>query len=608
MSRPTFVSCRRLVTSSFLSVAALVAVVGCDDSAEFAGPEINPDAEAEFVFANRGEVTQLDPNQMSWMQDIRIAQGMWEGIYRLDAATLEPVLGVGESVEHSEDFKTWTITLKDNAKWNNGDPVVAGDFIFAWKRHLHEAGYYSYLVEKYIVGAKEYSETYREGGPDMADESMLGMRAIDDRTLEVNLTRPVAFFPDLLTFTVYWPMHEASMEPFKEVDDKGRVTYADNWWQPTADGPVTNGAYKLDRNDQKQGQTLVMNEHYWDAENVKSRTVRSISPIEHNLAFQRYENGLIDWLTDIPGQFAYDMRQSGRDDLLVGPAFGTYFWSFNTDPQLADGTDNPISDVLVRKALSAAVDKQEIVDTIVRMDQMVATTFIPQNANYFDGYNHPTGIDYDVEQAKKWLAEAGYPNGEGFPRLKLFYNTGTGDHEQIAQNLARQWREKLGIEFDLDPVEMAQFKVRYKPEYAETDEMRAIAGDGLRAGEFAISRGSWYGDYMDVTTFTDMFMPDSLNNTPGWVSEEYARLCNEAAQTIDPQARLDLYAQAEQLLIDEAVIMPIYHYVNTFIKNPAVDGIPMNPRNMVMLKAVETPRSTGPGASNGNDGAAADAE
>ncbi|MEM6314962.1 MAG: peptide ABC transporter substrate-binding protein [Planctomycetota bacterium] len=588
MSRPTFLSslgtCRQFVLLGLLSAVVLTGI-GCEDEKP----------EAEFVFANRGEVTQLDPNQMSWMQDIRIAQGMYEGIFRLDAATLEPILGVGAGVEHSEDFKTWTITLKDNAKWNNGDPVVAGDFIFAWTRNLREAGYYSYLVEKYVVGAKEYAEAYRAEGPSAVDESTLGMRAIDDLTLEVNLTRPVAFFPDLLTFTVYWPLHEASMEPFKEVDDKGRVTYADKWWQPTADGPVTNGAYKLVRNDQKQGQTLAMNEHYWDAANTKSRTVRSISPIEHNLAYQRYEKGLIDWLTDIPGQFAYDMKQAGRDDLLVGPAFGTYFWSFNTDPKLGDGSDNPISNVLVRKALSAAVDKQEIIDTIVRMDQMVATTFIPRNGDYFPGYNHPVGIDYDVEQAKAWLAEAGYPDGEGFPRLKLFYNTGTGDHEQIAQNLARQWRQKLGIEFDLDPVEMAQFKVRYKPEYAETDEARAIAGDGLKAGDFAISRGSWYGDYMDVTTFTDMFMPDSLNNTPGWVNQEYARLCNEAAQQVDQQKRLDLYAEAEQLLVDEAIILPLYHYVNTFIKNPAVEGIPMNPRNMVMLKAVETPRSTGPG-------------
>jgi oligopeptide transport system substrate-binding protein len=577
----------------FLTGLALLTTIslGCggedDADAGSSGPQVDMNAEAEFVFANRGEVTQLDPNQMSWMQDIRLGQAIFEGIYRLDPETLDPILGVGEEVTHSDDFTTWTIKLREDAKWSNGDPVTADDFIFAWRRNLRERGYYSKLVEDYIAGAKDYAVAYRED-PESADFSTVGITKLGEHELRVDLAAPVAFFPDLLTFTVYWPMHEASMEPHMETDAKGRVRYNADWWRPGS--LVGNGAYVLTRNDLKQGQTLTMNEHYWDAANTKSRTVRSVSPIEHELAYQRYERGQIDWLTDIPGNFAYNMREAGREDLDVFPAFGTYFWSFNTDPTLRDGSPNPLADKRVRQALSMSVDKEQIVNTITRMGQMPTNVYVPKNGDYFPGYQHPAGLPFDIERAKRLLAEAGYADGNGFPKLKLLFNTGTGDHEQIAVNLARQWRQNLGITFDLEPVELSTFKDRYKPEYIDED-------DGLMAGDFAITRGSWYGDYMDVSTFTDKYKSDSLNNEAGWVNAEYDRLVAQAKQEADPQARLDLLSQAEAILLDDAAILPLYHYMNTFIKNPAVTGIPLNARNMVALQNVETPRSTGPGSS-----------
>jgi oligopeptide transport system substrate-binding protein len=580
---------RRLFTAAALASSLLLTGCGDGDDSGIGStpPEINMDAEAEFVFANRGEVTMLDPNQMSWMQDIRLGQALFEGIYRLDAATLEPILGVGDEVTPSDDYRTWNIKLRDDAKWSNGDPVTVDDFIFAWRRNLHERGYYSKLVEDYIAGAKDYAVAYREDA-DAADFSKVGIKKINDVEMEVSLAAPVPYFPDLLAFTVYWPMHEASMEPHKEVGDDGRVSYNADWWRPGS--LVGNGAYTLTRNDLKQGQTLTMNEHYWDADNTKSRTIRSVSPIEHELAYQRYERGTIDWLTDIPGTFAYNMKEAGRPDISVFPAFGTYFWSFNTDPELRDGSDNPLADKRVRQALSMAIDKVQIVENITRMGQMPTSVYVPKNGDYFPGYEHPEGLPFDIERAQDLLADAGYENGSNFPNLKLLFNTGTGDHEQIATNLARQWRENLGITFDLEPVEMAQFKDRYKPEYSDDE------ADGLRAGDFAITRGSWYGDYMDVSTFTDKYKGDSLNNEAGWVNEEYDSLLAQAKQEEDPQARLDLLSEAEALLLEEAAILPLYHYQNTFIKNPAVTGIPENARNMVMMQNVETPRSTGPGA------------
>ena len=600
----------RFLTAGLLAVGLLAVpfLTGCGDNevsrdgADGSASRADPDAEAEFVFANRGEVTQLDPNQMSWMQDIRVGQALFEGVYTLDPETLDPILGAGESVEHNDDYTRWTITIKDDAAWSNGDDLTSDDFLFAWRRNMREPGDYSYLVNEYISGAEAYADAYSKG-PRRADGDLwsdVGIEKVDDKTLRVTLNNPVPYFPDLLAFVTYWPLNEAAMEPFKETADDGRVTYDPQFTQPG--NLVSNGAYVLDRWDLKQGQTLVMNEHYWDADNVRSRTIRSLDLPNHELAFQRYEKGSIDWITDVPGQFASDMRQAGREDLHVFPAYGTYFWTFNCSDTRPDGSANPLADVRVRQALTAAIDKREIVDTITKMDQMPTDVYVPKNEEYFEGYKHPTtGIAFDVDEAKRLLADAGYPGGEGLPRLKLLFNTDTGNHKDIAQNLARQWREKLGVEFDLDPVEMAQFKDRYSPSLQTRDDGTQY----LKPGDFDLARGSWYGDYMDVTTFTDKYLPLALNNDAVWVNDEYKRLTERAKTEGDAQKRLDLLAEAEAILVREVPILPLFHYTNTFIKAPYVSGIPENPRMMVMMKNVETPRSTGPGAGKGERTASA---
>lgn len=568
-----------------LLAAATFGLAGCGDRG---GDEVttsdNRNAEAEFVFANRGKVNTLDPNQMSWMQDIRVAQALFEGVYTLDPVTLDPIYGAAEEVTHNDDFTEYTISLKPDASWSNGDPVTVDDFIFAWRRMMQEPGYYSYLVIDYIRGGEAYAEAYRTD-PGAADFSQVGLEKVDERTMRVELEYPTPFFPDLLAFSAYFPLHQQSMERYKRVDDQtGRVRYESSY--ASAGNLVSNGAYTLQRWDQNTGQTLVMNEHYWDKDNVKSRTVRALDSDDFNLAFERYRDGLIDWITEVPGLNAFEMRRAGRDDIHIFPAFGTYFWTFNTASRLNDGRDNPLSNVKVRQALSAAVDKQEIVETISRNDEMPTDVFVPKNGDYFPGYPHPKGVQYDVEEAKSLLAEAGYPEGKGFPRLALTYDTDSPIHGAVAQNLSRQWRQKLGVEFDLQGMEHLQFRDVYKPK---------LVDGRLKPGDFAISRGSWYGDYLDVTTFTDMFLPGSLNNTAAWENQEYADLNRQARNTADPQERLELLAQAEQVFLDEAPILPLFHYTNRFLHRPDVTGISRSPRNMVIIKNVQTPRSTGPG-------------
>lgn len=565
--------------------ATVLGLGGCGDrGSDERTTSDNPNAEAEFVFANRGKVNTLDPGQMSWMQDIRVAQALFEGVYSLDPETLDPIHGAAEEVTHNDAFTEYTIHLKPEGKWSNGDPVTTDDFIFAWRRMMEQPGYYSYLVNDYIKGAAAYADAYRTD-PRSADFSTVGLHKEDQRTLRVELENPTVFFPDLLAFGAYFPLHEKSMEAYRRVDEEtGRVRYESSFATP--ENLVSNGAYVLASWDQNTGQTLTMNEHYWDRENVKSRTVRALDSDDFNLAFERYRNGLIDWISSVPSLNAYNLRKAGREDIHIFPAYGTYFWVFNTADKFNDGRDNPLADPKVRRALSAAVDKQEIVDTIMRNDEMPTSVFVPMNGDYFPGYPHPAGIAYDVEEAKRLLAEAGYPEGKGFPRIALTYDTDTPEHGQIAQSLSRQWREKLGLEFDLNGMEHLQFRDVYKP---------SLVDGKLKPGNFAISRGSWYGDYLDVTTFTDMFLPQSLNNTAVWVNEEYAALNRQARETADPQERYDLLAKAEEIFLDEAAILPLFHYTNRAMNRADVTGISKSPRNMIVIKNVQTPRSTGPG-------------
>jgi oligopeptide transport system substrate-binding protein len=565
---------------------ALASLIAATAAAMAAGCDFEP--EAEFVFSNRGEVTMLDPNQMSWMQDIRIGQAIYEGIYMLEAKTLEPIMGAAESVDHSPDFKHWTIRLKDDATWSNGEPVRASDFLFAWRRNMREEGPYSYLINEYVEGAQAYADQYKRD-PSKADFAPVGVKAIDEKTLEVRLAHPTPFFPDLLAFVTYWPLNERAMKPFERVDEQGRVTYDRAFMRPG--NLVSNGAYVLTEWQPKTGLTLEMNEHYWDAKSIRSRTVRALTITDANVQLQRYERGMLDWSTDLPGQLAYDMKQSGRKDLHISPAYGTYFWTINTYPTLPDGSTNPLSAIKVRQALAAAIDKQVIVDTITKLGEMPTNVFVPANGDYFTGYNHPAGIEYDVERAKSLLAEAGYPGGQGFPRLKLLYDTDNPDHVQIAQNLSRQWQEKLGLQFDLEGIENAQFKQRYKPR----QKIDAEGNLYFEPGEFHICRGSWYGDYMDVTTFTDKYLGNSQNNEAVWNNPRYNELCRLAKDETDPQKRYDLLAEAEALLVGEAAILPLYHYVNNEVHRPNVLGLDKNARKMITMKNIQTPRSTGPG-------------
>ncbi len=520
---------------------------------------------AGFRFINRGEVNTLDPNRMSWMQDIRIGYALWEGLYALDADTLDPTPGAAGKIDVSDDKTVYTFHLRTDGKWSNGDPVTSADFIFAWRRMLQEPGDYTYLFY-YIKGAQDYEKAFA-ADPAKADFKTVGVEAPDAATLVVRLSHPVTFFSDLCAFPPFFPLNEKSMERFKQPGPGGRTSYTGEFTRPP--NLVTNGPFKLVNWTLKVGQRLETNPFYWDAKSVKVKSIEAVSVDDNLLAYQKYDQNEVDWLAEPTGEIASEMKKAGRKDIHIFPSFGTYFYSINCQPKLSGGRVNAMADVRVRQALAMSIDKQPIVDNVTRLGEPITSQYVP--ASSFPTYKAPAGLPKDIAKAKQLLAEAGYPEGKGFPRLTLLFNT-EGDHKPIAEYIRKQWADNLGVNIELEGVEIKQFSQR------------------LHNKDYDIARASWYGDYNDVSTFTDKFKSESLNNDAAWVNPKYDELLRQADLETDAQKRLDILAQAEGILLNESPLIPLYHYVNKYAFRENVKGIPLNPRNMVVFKKIEAGR------------------
>ncbi len=523
---------------------------------------------ADFTFVDRGDIKTLDLPRLTYMQDIRIAYALFEGLYAVHPLTLDPIPGTADRIDISDDKKTYTFHIRNTAKWSNGDPVVAADFVFAWKRMLDESGDYAELFN-YIQGAEEYQKALADkgkGGPP-PDFTKVGVetRPDDPSYLRVQLKNPTVFFPDLVAFTPFFPSHAKSML-IKE-DKSGEMRVNPKYTRPP--NLVGNGPYRLDKWEFKRKIRLVANDYYWDKPGVKSKTIDMLAIDDPQNCFAAYESGAVDWWNEVPGTIGGELLKRGRTDLHVFTSFGTYFYSFNCRPTLPGGADNPLKDVRVRQALSMAIEKQFIVDHITRMGQPVATQYIPPGA--FKAYQPPQGLPFDVQRARQLLSDAGFRDGHGFPQLKINFNT-EGQHKEIAEYVQRQWRDHLSINVELDGKELKTFS------------------DQLRNKQYSISRASWYGDYNDPSTFTDKYLPGGGNNDSDWNNERFAKLCDDATRETDQTKRLRVFHDAEQILLDESPILPLFHYVNSHMRGDNVKGIPENARNSIILKSAEVVR------------------
>ncbi len=325
---------------------------------------------------------------------------------------------------------------------------------------------------------------------------------------------------------------------------------------------------------------LVASDYYWDRAHVRCHSVDEIRADDGLAAYRLYQQGDVDWINAVDADLAAPIYAQHRPDLHVFPAFGTVYYEFNCLPLLPDGRPNPLADPRVRQALAMAVDKRQITQNVGRLGQPVATTFIPPRV--FPGYASPAGLPFDVARAKRLLAEAGFPGGRGFPRLSILFNTEVSSNGEITTIIRRQWADHLGI--DVDPNGM---------------EQKQAAAD-LNQQKYSVAQAGWYGDYVDPSTFTDKYLSTADNNAAKWADPAYDALCGRAAVEADPAKRLALFHDAEDRLVTQVPILPLYTDVATYLYRPTVHGIVPNAQGLVLFKSIWTDRGSAAAGSGGD--------
>lgn len=578
---------------------------------------------ADFTFFNESEIESVDPAIITGDNDGRIAWALYEGLMRPRPEDSRAEPGVAERWELSEDGRIYTFHLRDSARWSNGDPVTARDFHYSFRRLLDPmtAAKYAYQAW-YIANARRYTrgmngiapgdpvevelnappnvpntvrgklllgklvrvEGGEKGGANSAQDQVfvaeidgrerrfiaandndalpegiepcrqvlldfreVGIRVIDDRTLEIRLNNPTPYFLDLLAFYPLSPVHRGCLERY------GKPA----WKQP--ENIVTNGAFRLAEHRIRDRIRLVKSETYWDRGNVRLNVVDALSIDDRTTGLNLYLTGECDWTTQPPPNAIREMlaQKPPRNDLNPYPQLTTYFYLLNT-------TRPPLNDVRVRRALSLAIDRDEITRIATAAGENPAHSLVPPHMPEYARQSCPTR---DPEQGRRLMAEAGYPRGLGFPKLEIHYNTDQV-HQSIAELVRKQWQRELGITVTL------------------RNEEFATALETQNRMDFMISRRAWGGDYLDPNTFLDLFVTGGENNNTGFSNAQYDQLIAGAAREPDAHKRMRMLEQAERILMDELSIIPIYFYVSRNLVKPYVRGWYNNLEDSHPLRAI----------------------
>ncbi len=493
-------------------------------------------AEQVLTYNNGTEPETLDPAKMTGIPEGTVAYALFDGLTRMTAKGLEPA--IAKSWDVSEDGLTYTFHLRD-AKWSNGDPVTAHDFEFAWKRALDPDTLSEYAYQLYYI---KNGQAFNEGK--ITDPNQVGVKALDEKTLEVTLEAPAPYFLSLTSFYTLFPLHRATVEAHP--DD----------WANSPETLVCNGPFVLDKWEHQAKIELVKNKNYWDADSVKLDKVVLTMVEEESTYLTMWENGELDSIEQPPINDIPRLKQEGK--LQIKPYLGVYYYIFNTKKE-------PFDDVRVRKALALAIDRQAIVEKITKRGEKPALAYVPygipdaEPGSDFREIGGDYFKDNDIETAKQLLADAGYPGGKGLPPITILYNT-REDHKIIAEAVQEMWKKNLGIE-----------------NVTLTNQEWQVYLDSRDEGNFHVARAGWIGDYFDPMTFLDMYVSTNLQNDGKWSNAEYDQLIAAAKSTGDQKARMEAMHKAEKILMDEMAIMPIYFYSHAVCEHEYVKDTYWNP-------------------------------
>jgi oligopeptide transport system substrate-binding protein len=525
-------------------VAILICFTGC----------VRHEPPADITILNGAEPQSLDPAILSGQADMRVAQGVFEGLTQFDPKTGRAIPGLAERWEISPDGCTYTFHLRSNLVWSTGEPITADDVVYSWIRALNPATASEYAGQLFFL---KNAQDFTDGK--IKDPTQVGVHAADPLTVRVELNHPTPFFSDICAIPV------TSMVPRQTIEK-----YGDRWLM--AKPLPVSGAYDLVYWRLNDKIRLRKNPRYWNAANTQSDLIDILPVGSANAALSLYERGEADIVWDaalIPAGLLDVLLK--RPDFHTFICLDTYFFRFNV-------TRKPFDDPRVRQALALAVDKERIVKKITQGGEQPASHLVPAGTA---NYTSPEGLGYDPARARKLLAHAGYPGGQGFPRFQYMFNASAGGgskiHEKIAVELQQMWRDQLGIQMDLRQMEWAA----YLNAQSQLD--------------YDLSRSGWVADYNDANTFLGLFTSNDGYNRTGWKNAQYDDLVQRANQEPDLKAREKLFQRAETILVrDEVPIVPVYFYVGiNYYDTNRIQGIYPNVLDNHPLQAI---RKTGRGS------------
>ncbi|MFA0268794.1 ABC transporter substrate-binding protein [Vibrio cyclitrophicus] len=485
----------------------------------------------ELVRGNGTEVATLDPHKSQGVPESHVIRDLLEGLVNQDGDG-NTIPGVAESWE-TTDNKTFTFHLRKDAKWSNGDPVTANDFVYSFQRAvdpLTASPYAWYMEYTKMANAKDIVAGKK-------DKRELGVKALDDYTLEVTLDTAVPYFVMMMGHTTVKPVHKATVEKF-----------GDQWTKP--ENFVGNGAFVPNQWVVNERLELVRNENYWDNEHTVLNKVTFL-PIENQVAeMNRFLSGELDFTYEVPNEHFRRLQKEYPEDVNIKGNLCTYYYQFNAQKA-------PFDDVRVRKAMSYAMDRDIVTKAILGQGQKPAYFLTPEITAGFD----PVTPEYGqlsqkerIAEAKRLLEEAGYTKSNPL-EFNLLYNT-SENHKKLAVAIASMWKKELGINAKLENQEWKSYL------------------DSKDTGNFDVARAGWCGDYNEASSFLTLMV--SQNTTAGqhYKSADYDKIIDKALSSTSEEERTKLYIEAEKLLAKDMPIAPVYQYVTTRLVSPQLGGYP----------------------------------
>ncbi len=511
----------------FIPFLFLIFLSNCSENV----PPVSTSVKDQILYIGNGtEPKDLDPHTVTGVPESKIILALIEGLVIRHPEGLDPLPGVAERWDISNDGLIYKFYLREEAVWSNGDPVVAEDFVYAWKRMLMPSLGSKYPDMLYDV---ECAEDFNLGK--VEDFNCVGVKALDPKLLEVKLRNPAPYFLRLLSHYTTRPVHQPTIEKHGEIDSIGN-----QWTRPG--NFIGNGPYVLEDWQLNKIIKVKKSPNYWDADKVTIQEIHFF-PVDNVTREDRmFRSGQLHVTSTVPQEKVEVYKEEYPDNLKINPYYGTYYYRFNTDRK-------PFDNKLVRKALSLSIDRERITSKVLKGGQLPAFSFTPPDPlNYFP----PTKLDFNPEKAKQLLAEAGYTK-ENPLSFELLYNTSEG-HQILAQALQQMWRENLGVQVSLVNTDWKVYLSRQS------------------SGDFDVARAGWIGDYEDPKSFLDMMVTGRGNNQTGWSNKAYDDLLIKAANSSSQDQRFAYMYQAEEILMDELPIIPVYTYTRIYMLHNTIKG------------------------------------